>query len=70
METQEQSILDERRAAALIGLSPDEILLLARQAGLGRRQGGAGNGRREHIELTFDELRQLSLMTGRPHDYR
>ncbi len=70
MEATEKAFLDERRAAALIGVSPADVLLLTRQAGLGRRQTDNGAAYTEHVELTYDELRQLSLMTGRPHDYR
>ncbi len=57
----QETQVDERRAAVLMGLSPTELCRLARQAALGHPQ---ENG----MVFTYEELRRLSLMAARPSE--
>ena len=49
--------VDERRAAALLGLALPELRWFSRLLALGHRQENAGNAQ---IVFTFDELKRLS----------
>jgi len=51
------SIIDERKAAALLGLTPPELRWFSRLLGLGCRQEVGENGQ---TFFTFDELKLLS----------
>ncbi|HWX38952.1 MAG TPA: hypothetical protein VNY09_06895 [Candidatus Sulfotelmatobacter sp.] len=51
------AIVDERRAAILLGLTPPELRWFSRLLGLGRLQEG---GDAAHFVFTFEELKRLS----------
>lgn len=53
--------VDERRAAILMGISPEELRRLAQQTSFG--QPGNGDG----LVFTYDELRRLALLAARPN---
>jgi hypothetical protein len=56
-DSQMNATVDERRAAALVGLTPPELRWFSRLLGLGRPQEG---GEANRFVFTFDELRRLS----------
>jgi hypothetical protein len=51
------TIVDERRAAILLGLTPPELRWFSRVLGLGCKQ---GNGEASRIVFTYEELKRLS----------
>ena len=53
---------DEHCAAILIGLAPDDLRFLARQAGVGRM---ISQGSSELLTFSYPELLQLSLLAAR-----
>lgn len=54
------SLVDERRAAVLTGLSLVKLRFLSKQAGLGRPLGNSA----EQTAYTYDELRRLCLLAA------
>lgn len=50
-------IVDERRAAALLGLTPPELRWFCRMLGLGRKE---ENGDASQVFFTYEELKCLS----------
>ncbi len=50
-------IIDERRAAALLGLTPPELKWFSRMLGLGRKE---ESGDAARIVFTYEELKRLS----------
>lgn len=56
-DSRRNAIVDERRAAILLGLTPLELRWFSRLLGLGRPQDG---GEANHFVFTFDELKRLS----------
>lgn len=62
MEKQFNAEVDERRAAALTGLSSADLRSLAREAALGHN---ADNG--SQLVFTFEELRRLCLLAHSAH---
>ena len=50
-------ILDERRAAVLLGLTPPEVRWFSRALGLGNKPDGEDAAR---IYFTYEELKRLS----------
>lgn len=62
MERDVHGEVDERKAAALTGLSSADLRSLAREAALGQP---GGNG--AHLVFTFEELRRLCLLAHSSH---
>ena len=52
-----KAIVDERRAAVLLGLTPPELRWFSRVLGLGNKQ---ESGDASRIFFTYDELKRLS----------
>jgi hypothetical protein len=55
-DPQPKVIVDERRAAVLLGLTPVELRWFSRLLGLGKQEGGHDT----RTFFTFDELKRLS----------
>ena len=51
------AVVDERRAAVILGVAPPELLWFSRALGLGKQQVG---GDPAHLLYTYEELKQLS----------
>ncbi len=58
MDGSQQSQVDERRAAVLLGMTTAELRRLSRLSGLGRLE---RSDRGEQMVFTYEELRKLSL---------
>jgi hypothetical protein len=56
-DSQTKSVVNERKAAALLGLTPPELRWFSRLLGLGHKQDG---GDTSQTFFTFDELKLLS----------
>ena len=59
----QKQIIDEARAAALLGLSRDKLRELSQASGLGREQPGEASGDRV---FTYEELYRLCRMVVGP----
>src|SRR6266566_151067 len=60
MKTQELKYVTRRRAAVLLGLSEQELSRLSRECGFGRTE---VSGQEEETFFTYEELRQICLLT-------
>jgi len=56
LKAEYQARVDERRAAILLGVSPDELRRLSRLSGLGKVE---HNGPAQAMVFTYEELRRL-----------
>lgn len=65
MRSEYQTRVDERRAAVLLGVSPDELRRLSRLSGLGKVE---DNGRAQAMVFTYEELRRLCLLAAPSFD--
>jgi len=60
-----QARVDERRAAILLGVSPEELRRLSRLSGLGKVE---HNGPAQAMVFTYEELRRLCLLAAPSFD--
>jgi hypothetical protein len=58
-----QKVVDEERAAALLGFSLEQLRFLCEQSGLGRRAEGRDS---EQKLFTYEELYRLCRWVARP----
>ena len=70
MSSTSSTLVDDRRAAVLLGISYADIRMLSRQAGIGHVSTESGataaDGCAERIVFTYDELHRLCLLAARP----
>ena len=64
MKNTELRYVTQERAAALLGIPENELSRISQESGLGHRE-RAGN--QEEIFFTYQELRQICLMTAHEH---
>ncbi len=64
MKNTELRYVTQERAAALLGIPENELSRISQESGLGHRE-RAGN--QEEIFFTYQELRQICLMTAHVH---
>ena len=64
MKNTELRYVTQERAAALLGIPEKELSRISQESGLGHRE-SAGN--QEEIFFTYQELRQICLMTAHVH---
>jgi len=57
--------VDERRAAILLGISPEELRRLSRLSGLGKVEHNSSN---QSMVFTYEELRRLCLLAAPSFD--
>ncbi len=65
MDANEQSWIDERRAAVLLGLTKTELRRLSRLSGLGHAE---NIDRSEQMVFTYEELRKICLLAASSDD--
>ncbi len=64
MKNAEFRYVTQERAAALLGMSQDELCRISRESGLGHQERA---GSREETFFTYEELRQICQMTAHVH---
>ena len=64
MKDTELRYVTQERAAALLGISVQELFRISQESGLGHKE-RAGN--QEQIFFTYQELRQICQMTAHVH---
>jgi hypothetical protein len=64
MKNQELRYVTQERAAALLGIPENELSRISAESGLGHTE-RAGN--QEETFFTYEELRQICLMTAQVH---
>jgi len=64
MKSQELRYVTQERAAALLGIPENELSRISAESGLGHTE-RAGN--QEETFFTYEELRQICLMTAQVH---
>ena len=64
MKNTELRYVTQERAAALLGIPENELSRISQESGLGHRERA---GSQEEIFFTYQELRQICLMTAHVH---
>jgi hypothetical protein len=58
-------LVDQKRAAVLLGVSEKELRRISAESGVGRTE---GSGRNEEVVFTYEELRKIcALSVAREH---
>jgi hypothetical protein len=63
MQSKDTKLVEQDRAAVLLGIPENELNRISGESGIGRRE---KHGGKQVVFFTYDELRKICMLSARP----